>query len=97
MSAAVDRLQITGTDAARFTVGLLAPAQVPATGLEIPLSLNTSVEGAFTAELGVQGTAETAAFAETVALKATVVPPLFQLVTNPFPLTLARERRSRSA
>lgn len=137
VSAAADQVQITGLHAARFALGLLAlPLTVPATGLEIPLSLNTSIEGAFTAELRVRGTAETAPIAETVALKATVAPPpvvlvpdirptpalldfgslpagpdtaavelrndgaagtvqgtiappLFQLVGNPFPLTLA--------
>ena len=91
VAAAVDQVQITGLHAARFTLGLLAlPLTVPATGLEIPLSLNTGIEGAFTAELRVQGTAETAAFAETVALKATVVPPPVVQVPDirPTPATL---------
>lgn len=77
VSATVDQVQITGPDAVRFTPGL-APAQplpVPATGLEFPLSLDTSIEGAFTAELRVSGTAETAPFAAAAALKATVTPP----------------------
>ena len=146
VSAAVDQVQITGPHAARFTLGRprLRPLTVPATGLEIPLSLDTSIEGAFTAELRVQGTAETVAFAETVALKATVAPPpvvqvpdirpapatldfgslpagpdtavvelrndgaagtvqgtiappLFQLVSNPFPLTLAPGAKAQVA
>jgi hypothetical protein len=76
VSAAVTQVRITGTDAARFSADVPAPPlTVGATGLEIPLTVNTSVEGSFAAELHVQGAAETLPLAETVALKATVSPP----------------------
>jgi hypothetical protein len=77
LSAIVKSVAISGPDGAKFELGLVPalPISVGSTGLEVPLTVDASSMGTFTAELRVQGEAEGAQFTQTAALRAVVTPP----------------------
>jgi hypothetical protein len=75
--ATVNAISISGPDAAKFQRDILPAFPIPVgpAGVEVPVTVDASALGTFTAELGVDLEADGVGFTEVATLRAVVTPP----------------------